>query len=338
MKNKKVTAIDVAKLAGVSQPTVSRVFSSEGQSVSAEKRKRVEEAAKLLGYQPNVFAQSLITNKTRIIGIVMTNLHNPFYPEVLSLFYEKLSKKGYHVLFISSASDSIEEQEIHQFIKYHVEAVIVTDALLTSSAAELFERQNTPVIYFNRYSRNSRNHAVICDNYNAAFQIGNYLVESGHRNICYISGPENTSTTEDRRKGFLDSLRKNKLKPTVIVNGNYDAEESYRVAKQVLLEHPTIDSLFCGNDISAFGAMKAVTDLGKRIPEDISVVGFDDIRMARWPLYNLTTWKQPMEEMVEETINIMLDHIGNKLDSPTTKLIPGELIVRNSVKNRSSVD
>ncbi|WP_078380673.1 LacI family DNA-binding transcriptional regulator [Sutcliffiella halmapala] len=334
MEKKKVTALDVARLAGVSQPTVSRVFGSE-TNVTEKKRRLVLDAAEKLGYQPNAIARGLITNKTQMIGIVMRNVQNPFYPEVLEKFYAKLTKKGYHLLFISSENNQIEEPEIRQLIEYHVEGVIITDALLSSSAEERFIQNDIAVVLFNRYISDANYNAVYCDNFLAGYQIGEYLVEKGHKNLAFISGPPNTSTTVDRKSGFAKALIEGGISDFYTEEGNYTYEGGYQAALRLMNKHKNIDGIFCGNDITAFGAMDAIRSKGLSIPEDISIIGFDDIKMSNWSSYSLTTWKQPVDQMVESTVDVLITHINNDCETPKVNSLKGELIERDTVRDRT---
>ncbi|MDT8859915.1 LacI family DNA-binding transcriptional regulator [Alkalihalobacillus sp. MEB130] len=333
MSKKKITSMDVAKLAGVSQSTVSRVFGS-GANVSEKKRNQILEAAELLGYQPNAIARGLITNKTNMIGIVMRNIQNPFYPEVLEKFYTRLAEKGYHLIFMNSEHNFVQEDEISHLIEYHVDGVIITDALLSSSAVQRFLKNDIAIILFNRYIENPDYSAVFCDNFYAGQEIGNYLVKTGHKHFAFISGPLETSTTIDRKKGFEQALAKHGYFDIAVEIGNYSYESGFEAAKKLLQSNKIVDSIFCGNDITALGAIDAAKSLGYNIPEDLSVIGFDDINMASWPSYSLTTWKQPIEDMVNQTIDLLLHEMDEEEKSVSSHALPGELIIRGSVRQR----
>jgi DNA-binding LacI/PurR family transcriptional regulator len=320
-------------LAGVSQATVSRVFAG-GTAVSEKKRKKVLEAAAKLNYALNAHARSLTTRRTRIIGIVMRNIGNPFYSAVLEIFYDRLSVLGYHILFINSENEEVKESEIRQLIEYNVEGVIITDALLSSPASEKFNRSDIAVILFNRYSAPSKGSAVFCDNYMAAKQIATYLLETGHRKFAFISGPSTTSTTLDRLKGFRERLQQKGVHDLIIEAGDYTYENGFRSAQELVTRHSDIDCMFCGNDIIALGAMDGLKIFGYHVPDDISIVGFDNIRMSAWPSYSLTTWEQPLEEMVDATVKILMEEIKHKAAKPKVKLMKGKMIIRNSVKSR----
>lgn len=329
LKKKQVNAIEVARLAGVSQSTVSRVF-TPGATVSAKTRRRVLETAKELGYRPNALARGLITNKTNIIGLVMRDIQNPFYPEVLEKFTIGLRKRGYHVLFVYVDKDELQQDDISQFLEYNVEGIIVTDALLSSKVVSHFFENDIPVLLFNRYVKDFRGHVVCCDNYPAGKEIGEYLLKQGHRRIAYIAGHTNTSTSRDRERGFREALYQEGIEPIVKV-GNYTYEGGYQATLQLLKGENQLDAIFCANDIMALGAIDAVKSLGLTVPKDVSILGFDDITMASWPGYSLTTWKQPTDEMIEASIQILLNEIAGENEGPVSVLLPGKLIKRGSV-------
>jgi DNA-binding LacI/PurR family transcriptional regulator len=329
------TSDDVASLAGVSQSTVSRVFAGSA-NVSEKKKKKVLDAAEKLGYQPNAIARGLSTRKTKMIGIVVRDFSNPFYSEVFSKFYQKLSAIGYHLIFVNSKGEEIQEDEIAQLTDYHVEGVIITDSLLSSSAANRFLRKQIPVILFNRYSKDSKSSAVYCDNYLAGRQIATYLVELGYTKFAFISGPLGTSTTIDRKKGFEEVLSESRIDELLVESGDYTFESGFRCAQQLMANPKKVDCIFCANDITALGAMEAARVMNLKIPEDLAIVGFDDIPMASWPSYSLTTWQQPIGQMVESAIRILLNQIDGKINEPQTEMIKGHLVIRNSVEQKNN--
>jgi DNA-binding LacI/PurR family transcriptional regulator len=331
LDKKNYTSEDVAQMAGVSQSTVSRVFAG-GANVSEKKRKKILEIADKLDYQPNAHARSLITRKTRIIGIVMRNIRDPFYSAVLEIFYNRLSVLGYDLVFINSENEEIQENEILRLLEYNIQGIIISDATLSAATAKKLERNDVEVLLFNRYVKNAKFNAVYCDNYLAAKQIATYLVEHGHKSFAFISGTSNTSTTIDRLKGFEEVLKDRNINDLVIESGNYSYESGFKAAQELMTKNREIDCIFCVNDITALGAMDAIRTIGLKIPEDVSVVGFDNIRMGEWPTYSLTTWEQPLEDMVTTAVQMLLGKINDK-DTPRKALMmKGQMIVRNTVK------
>ncbi|WP_047150914.1 LacI family DNA-binding transcriptional regulator [Aneurinibacillus tyrosinisolvens] len=332
MQKTNITAIDVALLAGVSQSTVSRVF-TPGASVSQEKRRLVLEAAKELGYHPNAIARGLITNKTYMVGLVMGETGNPFYPEVLGKFSKGLRKRGYHVLFVNTEKDDVQHDEIEQFFEYNVDGVIVTDATLSSSLTSNFLQNEVPVVLFNRYIEDSPCSIVCCNNYLSGKKIGEYLLESGHHRLAYIAGRENTSTSQDRQRGFKEVLAKHGYELMREV-GHYTYEGGYAAAVRLLQSPEPPDGIFCANDIMALGAIDAAKQLGIHVPEEVSIIGFDDITSASWSSYSLTTWQQPVDDMVDAAIDLLSNEMAKEKSEPVTELFMGKLIERTSVMNR----
>jgi len=332
-QRKNYTSQDVAQIAGVSQSTVSRVFGGS-TNVSEKKRKKIMDAAEKLQYKPNAQARSLITRRTMMIGIVMRNLRDPFYAAVLEIFHARLSPLGYQLIFIYSDNEVIEEAEIAKLLEYNVEGIIVTDALLSADASRKLKQYRIVPILFNRYTENSDSSAVYCDNYWAAKQIAAYLVESGHKSYAFISGPPQTSTTIDRLRGFKEVLDERNITDLIIESGTYTYESGFKLAQDLVTRKKSIDCIFCGSDIIALGVMDAIRLIGIKIPENISVVGFDNIRMLGWTPYPLTTWEQPLEEMVTSTVEVLLKEINDEMSVPQIIPMKGHLVVRNTVRER----
>lgn len=331
--NRNYTSEDVAKMAGVSQATVSRVFAG-GANVSEKKRKKILEIAEKIGYKPNAQARSLITRRTMMIGIIMRNIRDPFYAAVLEIFHTRFAPLGYQLIFNNSENEVIQESEIAKLLEYNVEGIIVTDALLSEGATRKLKQNGIVSILFNRYTDGLDCSAVYCDNYLAAKQIATYLVEMGHRTFAFISGPPDTSTTIDRLKGFREVLDERQITDLTIIPGSYTYESGFQSAQELVTRNKHIDGIFCGSDIIALGVMDAVRLVGFRIPEDISVVGFDNIRMLGWTPYPLTTWEQPLEDMVTSTVELLLKEIDDKNAAPQIIAMKGHLVIRNTVRKK----
>lgn len=329
---KHVTAHDIAKHLGISQSTVSRVF-TPGASVSEDTKKRVLEAAEQLGYRPNMLARSLITRKTNMIGLVMGDIDNPFYPEVLSNLSGELKKRGYNVLLLNSENDRIHGEELSLFLAYNIEGLVVTDVLLSSSVVDHLAELNIPIVLFNRYNQSLHCHTVCCDNVDGGYRIGEYLISRGHRRLAFIAGNPNTSTSQDREKGFRDALMKYGYN-LITETGYFTYEGAFEAASRLLTSVEPPDAIFCANDIMALGAIDAAKKLGVRIPDGVSIIGFDDIKPSSWEGYALTTWKQPLERMIQATIDLLLGSIEEKgqMNQGISKWIKGELVERNTVK------
>ncbi|WP_158541070.1 LacI family DNA-binding transcriptional regulator [Sporosarcina sp. BI001-red] len=323
-----VTAKDVAKLAGVSQSSVSRVY-FEGASVSEKTKKRVLDAAEELGYRPNVYARSLITNQSNIIGLVMKGVQNPFYAEVLKRFSSIFKQHGYSILFVYTNNDEIQKEDVDTLLNYNVAGVVVTDATMSLAVGEEFVKNHIPLVFFNRKLGMGEFHSVCCNNLNASRSIAQYLLSKGATDMVLITGNEHTSTSIEREKGFCEVLDQHKNDYRKY-NSNYTYEGGYRTAMTILEEMRVPSAFFVANDIMALGVIDALRKNNVRIPQDTKVVGFDNIDMASWPAYELTTWEQPIKEMVEETVNYLMDEVTSYTGFSRNIEIEGKFIERNT--------
>ena len=326
--NQGVTAKDVAKLAGVSQSSVSRVY-FEGASVSQKTREKVLAAAEELGYRPNEFARSLITNKTKIIGLVMKGVQNPFYPQVLKQFTTAFKRLGYSILFVYTNNDEIQQEDIDTLLNYNVAGVIITDATLSLQANEDLFNNRIPLVLFNRKVVGSKFFSVCCNNLEASKQIAQYLLETGCSNMIYISGNQNTSTSLEREKGFVTVLKENKVKCKKYIS-DYTYEGGYQTVMEIITAKKIPEAIFVANDIMALGVIDALKKYHITVPDEVKVVGFDNIEMAAWPSYSLTTWEQPIKEMVRITVDYLTSEISEYTGLTKNIEIDGKLIIRNS--------
>ena len=328
----KATSYQVAKLAGVSQSAVSRCF-KPGASVSKKMRARIMHAAEDLRYQPNAIARSLISNRSNMIGIVMADVTNPFYPAVLDVFVRALQEQGQKTMLLMASRDQQIDVVLPQLLEYQVDGVVITSATLSSDMADLCVEMGTPVVLFNRYVPDTQASFICCDNEGAARRVADFLVETGHRRFAYIAGVEDTSTNQDREEGFRSQLSKYKIPSPIGAVGNYTYDGGFDAALTLFAAKEKPDGIFCANDIMAMGAMDALRyQMGINIPEDVSIIGFDDIANAQWPNYDLTTVRQPVQRMVERTISNLLERAENPSTPQVTELLAGELIVRGSTR------
>lgn len=332
---KRVTSIDVANLAGVSQSTVSRVF-SEPDSVSEAKRQKVLSVASKLGYQPNAIARSLTTNRTNIIGIVMANLTSPFYPFVLEKFLEHFKAMDRQMLLFSAAPDQHIDEIIPHILQHRVDGLIITSATISSEMADTCLDFGIPVILFNRYVHNSRANAVCTDNVEGGRQVANFLLDMGHQRIAYIAGQTDASTNIDREKGFIDRLNERGVRDVMREQGDFFYQSGYDAAVRLLsLDNPP-EAIFCASDNMALGAMDAARyAMGLKVPEDVSIIGYDNIPMTGWSAYRLTTMSQQVDLMVKETIDLLQAKIEEPDSKPVLQLVPSKLIIRDSVRSLS---
>ena len=328
----KVTATDVARLAGVSQSAVSRVF-TPGASASARTVAKVRAAAEQLGYRPDPLARAMMTGRTRIIGLVVAYLDNQFYPMALERLSRALQERGYHILvFMAENSTEKVAEVVQELIDYRVDGLITASVALTNDMAARLTALGIPVVMFNRGQADPRLAEVTSDNVAGGRRATEFLIAGGHRRIAHIMGWQGSSTGQDRAEGFRQAMAAAGLDPVAMVDGMYNRDTAAEAARALCAGADRPDAIFVGNDHMAFGVMDALRDgLGLRVPEDISVVGYDDVPIAAWGAYALTTIRQPVNRMVTATVAALIDQIDGQ-GLPQKTRIDGPLIVRRSAR------
>ncbi len=333
MAQERVTAHDVAKAAGVSQSAVSRVF-TPGASASAKTAEKVRAAALELGYRPNILARSLITGKSRIIGLVVAYLNNQFYPDALEKLSKALQAKGYHVLvFMASNNDANLEQVLDEILDYQVDGIVAASVSLSSDFASRCQQAGVPVVLFNRSQADERLSTVTSDNRAGGAKVADFLVASGHQRIGYIAGWSGASTQQEREAGFTTRLAELGQKIALRTEGQFNEEAAKQAARDMFDRPDRPDAVFVANDHMAFLTMDVIrAELGLRVPDDVSVVGYDDVPLASWPAYDLTTVRQSANKMVDQTITTLFGQIEDRGAAPKRVEIDGPLIVRGSAR------
>jgi DNA-binding LacI/PurR family transcriptional regulator len=328
--------IDVAKLAGVSQAAVSRVF-TPGGSVSEETREKVMVAVEKLSYRPNVIARSLVQNSTNIIGLVVKRFTNPFYAQMIQDFTRALQDQGYWALVLNIAENQELEEALPMVLQYQVDGLIITSASLSSRLADECKRSGTPVVLFNRYATDAHTHVVSCDNTKGGRIVADAFLDAGLERLAFIAGEEASSTNRDRENGFVKQLQKRGYTLALRESaGDYTYETGYAAAERLFQRDIPLDGIFCASDLIAMGVMDlARNKLGMKVPEELSIIGFDDIPSAAWPGYQLTTVRQPFGKLVDTTIQVLMSAIKNPEAKVTKMMIQPTMIWRNSVRQRA---
>lgn len=328
----KVTSLDVARLAGVSQSAVSRVF-TPGASASPQTVAKVRSAAERLGYRPNVLARAMITGRSRIIGLVVAYLENQFYPVALERLSRALQDRGYHILIFlaSNASENV-EQVVDELLDYQVDGIVTASVAMTNDLTLRCQAAGIPVVMFNRGQNDPRLSEVTSDNRLGGRRVAEFLVRGGHRRIAHIMGWQGSSTGRDRAQGFHDGLAAAGLAPFAMVDGEYSRERAAEAARALCARPDRPDAIFVGNDHMAFAVIDELAHrMGLRVPQDVSIVGYDDVPMAAWPAYDLTTISQSVEAMVDATVAMLIGQIEGDT-KPHHHRIEGPLVIRRSAR------
>ena len=294
-------------------------------------------AAEQLNYVPNAAARSLMTKRTNLIAVVVSNQATVAYDRFLDHFNQKLSEIGYNVFLITAVEAMDKDDRLLQLLRYPVDGFVVTAA-----ASLEFSRQvcrhcmslGIPAVTLNRIIGGIELGSINCDHKGGGAIAADVLIESGLTRLAGIVGHEPTTVNIERMRGFVDRATERGLsEPIIVQSRQFSFEGGYTSAAKLMSTEPEIEGLFCVNDQMAIGAMEMVrTELGLRIPEDLSVIGFDDMPAAAWPSFDLTTIRQPIEEMVEETIRILMDAIDNDRVATGNAKVPVELVSRGSTR------
>lgn len=333
MPKEGVTSQDVAKRAGVSQSAVSRVFST-GRSASPKMAAKVKAAAEELGYRPNILARSLITGKSKIIGLVVAYLENQFYPEALEKLSISLQQHGYHALvFMTRIDDSNVDTLLQDLLDYQVDGIVMASVAMSTNLASRCEDEGIPVVLFNRSQDDDRLSTVTSDNVQGGRKVAEFLVAGGHQRIAHIAGWEGASTQLDRERGFRLGLSEAGCDLFDLEVGNFHFDTAQDAARRMFSKPDIPDAVFVTNDHMALAVMECLrAEFKLRICEDVSIVGYDDVPLARWPSFDLTTIRQPANRMVEETVKTLMQHITENKTKPRRIALDGPLIVRGSAR------
>lgn len=323
------TSHDVARLAGVSQPTVSRALRDDTQ-VSAQTRGRVRAAAEQLGYVPSRRGSSLATRSTGHVALVVGALGNPFYTEAVEHLHARLSAVGRRVMVLTDEPYPV--PALDALLDGSIDGAILATATLGASLPHDLAAHGLPVALFNRTTDDGGLDAVTSENERGAALAARELARLGHRRIGAALGPRDTSTGRDREAGFraaLDAARL-ELPDSRVRRGPFSAAHGAEALAELLSQRYPPTALFCANDVIALGALNAAHRLGVAVPRELSVIGFDDIAMASWDLFGLTTVRQDLGAMADATVRILVDRIADPSRPPQRVTVPTALVHRRT--------
>lgn len=332
-QNKRISIVDVARKAGVSQATASRVFDPKWEGkIRSGTRAAVEEAAKALGYYgTNALVRGLQGSPSGIVALVVGSTTGYFYLEVIMKFVRELRATGRQVLIFEADPAQDLATIVAQVHCYRVDAIVITAAATSSAIIDRFCRTEIPVVAFNRPVESGICSAVYCDGVAASAAAADFLLEHGHKRFAVISGDANVSKELGRVKGFCDRARQRGGEILEVIDGDYLYESGYEAAKALLARHRP-DAIFCVEDTIAMGAIDAAREcFGLRIPEDLSVMGFDNTTVSRFHPYALTTVEHPVAEMIQSVIEIMEQMIASP-EIRVKRVYEMKVVVRESVR------
>lgn len=331
-----MTVNDVAKAAGVSPSTAARVL--RGKGGRAKNIARVQKAAIKLGYVRNQQAASLRSGKSHLIGLILPDIANACFPPFFQAVHDAALAKGYQVLFHNTFGSAVEEEIALKMLEMNQVAGIIVDACVgeTDDACDVIIRRlaskGIAIILAGRPARKLPMDRIITDNVTAVSKAMTYLARLGHTRIAFLNGPRNAMAAAERYEGYKLGLRMTKLKyvSNLVSYGAFTMESGYSQAKKLLKLSQAPTALVAGNDMMAIGAISAIKKTGARVPEDVAVIGFDDIPMAQYCCPALTTLRQPQRRIATDAVEHLVEKIKHP-QLPQTKLeYEPELIIRES--------
>lgn len=328
---KRASIKDIARLAGVSHSTVSRALRNL-PLIGAETAGRIRRIAEESGYRPSAAARSLVTSRSATIGVVATHISDPFAAEVVGGIEDAANEHDYSVILANSNADPQREVKVvRSFEERRVDGIIVTSSRVGAVYAEMLSRARVPIVLLNNQHPSEFLHSVTIDNPAASRRATAHLVELGHRRIAYIGDRFGCQSDTERFGGYRAALDAAYVpfEPHYVVHGNGRPEGGAEAIEALLALEPPPTAVFCYNDMTALGALHTIRARGLRTPGDISVVGFDDLFVARYASPPLTTIRQPMREMGRLALETLIQLIGGGAAQPHLR-VPGELIVRES--------
>jgi LacI family transcriptional regulator len=329
----RISSKTIAALAGVSQSTVSRVLNGH-PNVRDATRHRVLSVIESLNYVPNSLARSLVTGKTGVIGLVTSNIVNPFFPEFIAEITTIADQHDLSVILCNTYYDPLHQaQYVRKLIEHRVDGIIFTTIMTTDTAVADLSRKAFPLVFVNRYHPRVRADTVVIDNYDGAIKAVNHFLNLGHHRIAYVRGILDSTTNRDRERGYRDALRQAgiPLRRRDVLDGDFTLEGAYNAGTRFATMEDRATAVLCADDHTAFGFLNALSDHRLHVPGDVAVIGFDDVLQASFRAIGLTTVRQPVYEMARIAMDLLLDRIGGHAPKHSRLIVlPAELVIRRT--------
>ncbi|MGO8792499.1 MAG: LacI family DNA-binding transcriptional regulator [Terriglobia bacterium] len=331
--NIRVTLKDIAKECGLDVATVSRSL-NDSYGIRKETRQRVLAVAQRLNYQPNQMARGLATGKSSTLALIISDIRNPFFSELARGAEDAASAAGYDLLLCNSDLDRLKQMRyLRSLLAKRVSGIVMNSVLdLSQAVQDELSHCGVPIVLLSRSKEVTGFSTVAGDNFQGGLQAGKYLIDLGHRVIAHFTGPRKHGNLVDRANGFLKAVNSAEPKPeAIVIRGHHSYEGGYEMMKRLLRNRRDASALFACNDAVAFGAIRAAFEAGLQIPQDLSVVGFDNVDFASLTRPPLTTIDQPRYGLGQAAVEILLSHIGCKGQwTPEDRMLGVKLIERES--------
>jgi len=330
----KVTIKDLARMAGVSTATVSMVLNNKANHISEKTKEKIWDLAKTHNYVPNILARSLVTKKTRTIGLVIPDITNPFFPEISRGAEDRANEGGYSVIICNSDDSPVkEERYVKMLMEKMVDGIIFTDSSSRTPLLLETRSKGVPVVLMGRdVEVEGPIGRIFVDNIKGAYDATNHLIERGYKKIALLNGNSGYQTAQERMEGYRRALQDAGLPYAEqrVLEGTFRQEWGYGGVSWLINQGISFDAVVCGNDMVAIGAIKALRFLGKRVPEDVAIIGYDDIYMAKLVDPELTTIAQPSYDLGYNGCDILIRMIEDGYVQQDPLCYEGQLVVRKS--------
>lgn len=330
-----ITINDIAKLAGVSKTTVSKVINKKDESISQATKDKIHRIMKEQNYVPNKLAQSLVTKKTKTIGLIIPDIRNPFFTDISRGAEDYASKEGYNIIFCSTDEDCDREiQSVSTLCEKMVDGIIFAPSSNTSNSDDSYKNLKIPMVLVDKNINDVNSKGLVkVDNECATYESTNHLIGLGHRKILFLSGPIKNDIAKERLEGFMKALKENNIEcnECEVIEGKYKYEWALEFIRN--MDRIEYSAICCANDLMAIGVIHGLREKNINVPKDISVVGFDDIETAKLIDPSLTTVSQPSYEMGKRASEILINSLKNKdSESVGTIIFKPQLKIRNSTE------
>ncbi|MDW7667676.1 MAG: LacI family DNA-binding transcriptional regulator [Bacillota bacterium] len=336
----KITIKDIAKLAGVSTATVSKIVNNKIDDVSDTTVDKVRKIIKEKNYTPNYLARSMVTKKTKTLGLIIPDIRNPFFTDIAKGAEDRANELGYSIFFCNSDDDLDKEfTYINSLIEKQVDGIMLAGAAKRDKDRERKININIPIISVDRnaYYKGIKG-SIEIDNYEGAYEGVKHLISKGYERIVFVSGPLDTKPSKERLRGYKEALidAGRKIDNENIIVGTYERNFGEKIIETLDYSLENV-GFFCGNDLIAIGLIKSLKEKNYKIPEEIGVIGFDDIYISLLISPSLTSVRQPSYKMGYESIELLIKILNNSNEEKNKKTLKTRLIIREST-NRISLD
>lgn len=332
----KYTISDIARAANVSTASVSRVINNKDRGVGAETRARILKVIEELGYVPNQQARSIVMSETKTLGLVVPDITNPFFPQMVRSIVRYAALQGYTVFLADSGNDPKSEEDcVRSMLEKRVDGLVCASNGKANRVLQLCAQNNVPVVQIDRVAT-AEGASVTVDNRRGAYEAARYLIANGNERIAYLGGTQGVSPTVQRYEGYREAMAEAGLKidKAAVLYGDFSIS-SGRTMTRALLEsgyQPT--AIVAGNDLIAIGAVKALGEQGMHVPDDCEVIGFDGIEMAEVFDPSISTVRQPIGEMAEEAVKMLVGMVTGKITGNRRIVFDPVLELRQSTRFR----